>query len=264
LDLVLAPDERGQLGGQVVGPLVEGPDGREVGLEAIDDELGERLRPQVLEPVLAEVAERDPRRKGGAGQGPDALRDEDLAAVPRARHAGRPVDVVANVRAVGVDDALAGVEAHPDADHGVWRPRLGGEGALGVHGRRDGRRSPGEGHEEAVTLRPDLHAVVGGQRRPDDRTVAVEQGRPAIGELAHQARGALDIGEEEGDRPGGERGARPLAGARRLVGRQLGHGTLGTAHAGMLRAGVAAVNARRCPCERRCRREAWRAGSPAA
>ena len=102
LELPLAPDERRQLGRQVVGTRVERPDRREVGRQAVDGELGDPLRPQVLQPVRAERPEREARRQPSVDERRRRLGQQDLAAV-----AGRPdprgaVDVVADVGAVGV------------------------------------------------------------------------------------------------------------------------------------------------------------------
>ena len=57
--LGLATDEARQLGRKIVRPAVQGSDRREVGLQSVDDELEDTLGPEVLEPVLAEPADRD-------------------------------------------------------------------------------------------------------------------------------------------------------------------------------------------------------------
>ena len=77
--------------------------------------------------MLAEVAERDAGREAGLGQGARGRRHEHLAAVPRGGDAGSPVDVEADVVAVGRHDAFARVEAHPDAERDVGRPWLRGQ-----------------------------------------------------------------------------------------------------------------------------------------
>ena len=66
VELLVAADERRELGRQVVRPGVERSQWREIVREAVDDELGEALGgAQVLQSVLAEIAEGD-----AVGQGP--------------------------------------------------------------------------------------------------------------------------------------------------------------------------------------------------
>ena len=65
VELALAPHERRQLRRQVVGPRVERADRREVGGQAVDHELRDPLRPQVLEPVGAERPEGQARPAAG-------------------------------------------------------------------------------------------------------------------------------------------------------------------------------------------------------
>ncbi len=59
--LALAPDQRCGLDGQVRRPVLERAQRRELVRQPVDHELREPLRPgQVLEPMLAEVAQRNP------------------------------------------------------------------------------------------------------------------------------------------------------------------------------------------------------------
>ena len=69
------------------------------------------------------------------------LGQEDLAAVTGRADPRGPVDVGPDVLAIRIERAVAGVEAHPDADRDAVRPRLRGETPLGVDRRRDGRRT---------------------------------------------------------------------------------------------------------------------------
>jgi hypothetical protein len=79
---------------------------------------------EILEPVVAEVAESQP--VGALGeQVTRGLGEENLPAVCRRRHAGGPVHVQADVP-VGSKGGLTGVEPHADADDFAVRPRLRG------------------------------------------------------------------------------------------------------------------------------------------
>ena len=114
LQLRVPADEARELRREVVGPAVERPDRREVDLEALDRELADALRAEVLEPVLAEAPERDAGWQRPRHPIRRDLREQDLAAVAGAADPGRPMDVGADVLAVGVERAVARVEAHPD------------------------------------------------------------------------------------------------------------------------------------------------------
>src|SRR5262249_51144712 len=71
-----------------------------------------------------------------------------------------------------------------------------------------GHRVPGarEREEERVALRVDLGSIRGGERVADESTVVAQHLAVAVTELLEQLGRALDVGEEEGDRPGWERG----------------------------------------------------------
>jgi hypothetical protein len=79
---------------------------------------------------------------------------------------------------------------------------VGGQAPLGGHsGLHSLHRAP-EGREERVPLRADLDpaALVDGPAQ--DGGVIVQDLRVQIADLLEQARGALDVGEQEGDRSG--------------------------------------------------------------
>ena len=87
----VAPDERRQLGRQVVRPGVERPEGREVGRQAGGDDLDDpHRRAQVLEPVVAEVPQRDAVDRAVDELVPDQAGGEDLATVGQARRSAPP------------------------------------------------------------------------------------------------------------------------------------------------------------------------------
>ena len=229
---VVAADERRQLGRQVVRLPVERADGREVGRHACHDQLRQAFRPEVLEAVLAEVADRHVRGQRRRDQRAGRLGDQDLAAVARGGDARGPVDLERRVVPARGWGRLARVEPHPDADLGVGRPRMRRERALRRDGRRRGRAGAGERHEERVALRLHLHAAVRREGCPQDRAVSLEEGLVGAAQARDQLGGALDVGEEERDRPRGER-------PPRAEGRGLG----GRFHGPMLRQRAAPVNA---------------------
>ena len=89
----LPPDEIGQLDREVVGDGVERGERGEVVGESGDDELVHVLGPgQVLEAVLAHVADRDPVGQPILHQLPRRTRQHGLPAVGDRPQPGRPVD----------------------------------------------------------------------------------------------------------------------------------------------------------------------------
>ena len=164
-------------------------------------------REQVFEPVLAEIAHLDV----GRWVADDAFRRfgrEDLAAVRDSRYPGCPVDVEAR-QAVADALGLAGVEAHPDTDLRVVRPRLGRERALSGHGRRDCGLRAVEHDEEGIALGALLVDRHSPSRPAQDRPVPLAQLAVArCADLSLETGRTLDIAEQEGDRPRGRAGRR--------------------------------------------------------
>ena len=113
-----------------------------------------------------------------------------------------------------VRDALAGMEPHAHADGRPIRPRLSGQAALRCDGRSQARGGTREDGEETVALGQDLHATVRRESRPDELPMARQDRGPDTRESLGESGGALDIGEQEGDRAGGQ-----APGRRRGVGR---------------------------------------------
>ena len=110
--LPLPADERGELGGEVARPGVQGPGREEVGRESLDHQVVQAHREvEVLEAVLAEVAYGGPLGDGVLDQAAGGAGDDHLAAVGRPGDPGRPVDVDADV-VVPSQHPLAGVQAH--------------------------------------------------------------------------------------------------------------------------------------------------------
>src|SRR6185503_4391952 len=108
---------------------------------------------------------------------------------------------------------LAGVEAHADPNFDSWRPGLRGERALRLDGGGDGLERVVEEHEERVALRALLAAAVARDRLAHDRGVALQHRRVGVAaELGEEARGALDVGEQECQRAAATRGRGGLRG----------------------------------------------------
>jgi hypothetical protein len=196
--LSLAPDEARQLGRQVVGPAIEGPDRWKVGRQAVDDELADPLGPEVLQPVLAEAPNRHPVRQLVRDERRRGLGNEDLAAMTGGPDPRRPMDVRADVLAVRVEPAVAGVDSHSDAHRRIVRPGLGGECHLGGSRRGDGLRRPAEDGEEGVAFRLLFVAVGLRDRCPDQLPMAGQDRGPAIvAQVLGEPRGSFDVREQE-------------------------------------------------------------------
>ena len=95
--LGVASDEARELGRQVVRPAIERADRRELGPFALDHQLADPLRAEVLEAVLAEPAQRDAGRQLVGHERRRRLGQENLAAVPGRGDPRRAVDVGSDV-----------------------------------------------------------------------------------------------------------------------------------------------------------------------
>ena len=150
--------ELAAIDGFVPGRPIEGLQRGERGGQSGHVNLGDVLGVvQVLQAVLAEVAEGGPVGKVVLHQGAGGPGDQDLAAVPGRGDARGAVHVDADVALVR-EQRLPGVKTHPHAD-----------GSSSESIARLGRRSEGirglrKGDEERVTLRIHLHAVVSRER----------------------------------------------------------------------------------------------------
>ncbi len=190
------------MGGEVVRPAADAPERGVIGGKALDQHVVEVLGvSDVLQAVRAEVPQGDPLGQGVLHQASGGVRDQDLSAVGGVGDAGRPVHVDADVVA-SAEDAIAGVEAHSDAQRGAMGPMVGGEPPLSGDRRLDGLHGTPEGREERVSVDPDHRASGVIDRPPHDARLLVLHHLEAVPDLLEQARGALDTGEQEGHRPG--------------------------------------------------------------
>ena len=208
VDLRVAAEERRQAGRKVVRRRVEGADRGEVVQQPTDDELPEALRMlEVLEPVLAEVAQLDAVGEGVLHQRAGRVRQQHLPAVRDARDAAGPVDVEADI-GLRRQAGLAGVQADADPHLGVLGPRLRRQRTLGVDRRRDRGRCRRERGEERVALGADLVATARREGGAQQLAMAFEDGGPSLSAGAEQARRPLDVAEEERDGAGQQLGHR--------------------------------------------------------
>jgi len=208
-------DEARHLGREMDGTRVERPQRREGLAETGGNELEEMLGAlEVLQAVLAEVAQRRAGRKRRRDEGPGCLRHEHLASVSRCRDSGRTVDIQPDV-VVAAELAIAGVETHPDENRGLVRPRVLGKRSMGRDRRLDRLRGGWKDGKEAVALGPQLGPARTGDRTAHDPMVVLEKLAVAIPEGMDQARRTLDVAEQECDRAG--RKDRPALRAHRHV-----------------------------------------------
>ncbi len=169
--------------------------------------MGERehtLRPaEVAQAVHAKVDEvaaigqvvRHQLRRGGRQQHLAAVSDRAQASA--ADHRG--AEVVALVAQLRVP----GVQRHPHPQRRAVGPVLGGQRALGVERRRQRVAGAREDGDDTVTL-PLLdraHAAVRGDRRVEDLVMARDRVGHRRGRCLPQPRRALDVGQQERDRP---------------------------------------------------------------
>ena len=175
---------------------------RELRRQVADDELEELFGAiEVLEPVLAEVPERDVARQLVGDQLARGARDQHLSAVAGRADPRGAMDVQADVVIVS-DLGLAGVDADPHADVDTLGPALGRQRPLRAHRGGDRVARPREGDEERIALGVDLAPVVLGERRPQQALVLGEHLGVAAAQPRQQPRRAFDVAEQERDGAG--------------------------------------------------------------
>ena len=150
--------------------------------------------------MLAEVAERNIIGKAPLHQDGGRLRKHHLTAVCRVGDAGSPMHIETDVvgRAEGTDPR---VQPHPGPDDAVGWPRMVHQGMLSLHRCLERVHRSCEDGEEGIALGLDDDTIVFRDGGLDQGVVRLEDRDPVITEGLHQPRRALDIGEEEGDRP---------------------------------------------------------------
>ena len=99
------------------------------------------------------------------------------------------------------------MKPHPHAQRCAIWPGVYQESPLGRHRRPEGISGPGERHQERVALGVDLLTVPCDERLAKQAVMFRQNLRvPAVAEALEERSRPLDVGEEEGDRPGRQAG----------------------------------------------------------
>src|ERR671925_1387585 len=197
-------DEAVQLRRQAVRSRGQRARGWEAIRQPFGDELVEAywLR-HIFEPVLAEISELDLPRQRLRGELTGGGGDDHLPAVRRGADASHLVDGKADVVPVGERD-LSRMDARPHANLPAAWPRVLQQGVLQVGRRAKRCVCTGEDRKHRVTLRAEDGAIGARDRVADQAAVLLEERAVVRARLREEPRRALDIGEEERDRPGRE------------------------------------------------------------
>ena len=125
-----------------------------------------------------------------------------MPAVTGGADPGGAVDPEPNI-ARAFSDRFSRVQSHPYLEGGPLWPGVLYQGLLRGHRGRDRIPGPGEGHEERIPLGVDFMAVSSDERVPKEPLVFPQDLRvPAIAEALEKHGRPLDVGKQEGDRPG--------------------------------------------------------------
>ena len=197
-----ATDEAGSALRKIGEPHGPGAQCRKVSRQAGPKQLvdtGRRVK--ILEPKVAELANTKVIWKTVADDGDHGPRHQHLTAVAGGADARGTVDLEPDVVAVPLR-GLAEVKSHADPDIGTLRPSRSRQCSLALRrGAHRLDRAP-EYHEEGVALRANLEATVACKGVAQDGPMPVEQLLVFVGPAAGETRRTLDIGKQEGDRPG--------------------------------------------------------------
>ncbi len=120
------------------------------------------------------------------------LGDDHLSTVCGCGDSRSPVDVDPYI-ALRCDEWLTGMNSDPHA----WR--ASGKSLLPLARRLDSIAGPRERIEERVSLRIHLDAPALGERGAERTSMLGENVRVLVTEFVQEQRGALDVGEEEGN-----------------------------------------------------------------
>ncbi len=154
--------------------------------------------------MLAEVAQVGIARQRLGDERPRRVGQQNLAAVTGGRDPSGTMDVEPDV-VVTAQAGHAGVQADSDAHRRIVRPRGARQFMLSHARRRDGIGRGGEDGEEGVALGAHFRPAVGCDRDPKDLGMALEESHVGLAEERQEGRGALDVGEQKGDRAGRQR-----------------------------------------------------------
>jgi hypothetical protein len=188
--------------------------GRKLARKAGDDQLIDVFRlVEILQALLAEVAETDVGRGVVEHELPRCRREQDLATVAGGHDARCAVDAEPDVVGLG-ERGLARMQSHPHPENGPLRPRVLGKRTLAVGGGGDRVLGPSEDDEEGVALSADLVSPVLGKRSPQQTPVLGKDVLIALAQDPEQPGRAFDVSEEEGDGSAWKIGHQPRRGLR--------------------------------------------------
>ncbi len=102
--------------------------------------------------------------------------------------------------ASALNNGLAGMHAHPDADLATSGPLVRREGALRHDGTRHGIGSARECDKERITLGVDFEATPFRESRPQEPPLILQDVGVRLAQLLQQPGGPLYIREQERDR----------------------------------------------------------------
>ena len=145
--------------GRLLGWASRDRSGREVGRKVRGHDLEEAVRVgEVLEAMLAEIAQAHPVRKVLGDERGDGVREQNLAAVPGRSRCGPP-DGRPCPRSRLAADAARRCAAPSGPAAQPRRAKDGRDGPLRRDGRQQRLARAGKGHKERIPLRVDLLAV---------------------------------------------------------------------------------------------------------
>ena len=203
--LVDATDEGREANRKVVRGRIERPQRCEVAEQLRMHQLVDALRAsEVLQAVVAEIPQRDLIAELVERQIPRRRRHQDLAATGQAAQSRRANDGHPDVVRFVAQPGLTGVDRHPHGDRGGCRPGLALQGSLRIQRPTQGVGGSTECGDDAVAFALLLRAnpTVCRDRRVEDLVVTGHGRSHRIGRELPFLRRALDVGEEERDRPG--------------------------------------------------------------
>ena len=98
---------------------------------------------------------------------------------------------------------FTGMQSHPHPQRCITRPDMLAKSPLRCDGRRHGISGAGKCHQEGIPLSVDFLAVPPGECGTKQAPMLHDDIRvTAVAEALEERGGPLDVGEEEGDRPG--------------------------------------------------------------
>ena len=182
VDVGVAPEQcrwRGPLSETIVRRPLEGAQRREGVAQASRCDLIEPQRAEVLQSMLAQIAQRHSVDRLTGQQPLGRLADHHLASVRRRADARCAVHIDPDV-VVAHHPRLTGVHSDPDPHRRPRWPLEPRQPSLRRNRRAHGIAGARERHEERVSLGAHLTAAVRGDRTPDDPPVLRQAGRHSV------------------------------------------------------------------------------------